>query len=123
MCLVKSSELQGAVAIPYEIVRSIIALPTAVFEVKIGNIGDNIELLNAERQVIAAQQEYLDFLAEASRVEGSPGKQTFEGPHESQIANPKTVTLTGIAKASMDTLQSSVLDRICSSAPGVIGVE
>lgn len=126
MCLVKTSELQSAVAVPYEIARSIVALPTQIFEVKIGNISDNAELLRAETAVVTAQKEYLDFLTGVSR-DFSNTKKGFvplPGKDDPKAIQRPSVTVPNIeesASATLATLQSSaVLNQICKDAPSVI---
>jgi len=126
MCLVKTSELQSAVNVPYEIAKSIIALPTQVFEVKIGNISDNIELLSAERNVIAAQQQYLDFLANPTMT-GAPSSGAKNGVSpDPAIPNPipdkdsDKFPVKPSTVATLASLESSVLNDICKNAPSVI---
>jgi hypothetical protein len=124
MCLVKTSELQGAVMVPYEIVRSIIALPTAVFEVKIGNIGDNIDLLGAEAKVVRAQMEYLDFLADQTKdAVKSPLPKKEEVPLPGipdPTARPAKIAIVDSVSARLSELDSGVLKQICSDAPSVL---
>jgi len=125
MCLVKTSELESAVTVPYEIAKSIVALPTQVFEVKIGNASDNIELLKAESSVVKAQQDYLGFLADAT-------KSTFTNPNKNEVVplptkdskdalpNPIAITVDKGIVGNADSLKSDVLDQICQNAPSVI---
>jgi hypothetical protein len=121
MCLVKTSELQSAVQVPYEIAKSIIVLPTQVFEVKIGNVNDNISLLQAENGLIQAQQDYLDLLNDQT-------KKTFTNPTDKSvqplpdIPNPlaETVPVPRSTFANLSELQSSVLTQICANAPSVL---
>ena len=130
MCLVKTSELESAVAVPYEVAKSIVALPTQIFEVKIGNIGDNIQLLNAEKAVIAAQQQYLEFLTDETKKEMTNKLDKKEAVALPGIPNPiaplapATPTATSIlpsSVATMATLKSdSVLKQICRDAPSII---
>jgi len=122
MCLVKTSELQSAVNVPYEIAKSIVALPTQVFEVKIGNISDNIQLLKAEQDLIAAQHQYLDFLANPGMIAGAPTSAdegasddpTLPTPTRPKVPVPKSTV------ATLASLESSVLKEICKNAPSVI---
>jgi hypothetical protein len=118
MCLVKTSELQSAVLVPYEIAKSIVALPTQIFEVKIGNISDNVALVSAENDVVAAQKQYLDFLASS----GSSSGAALEGAKpDPEIPNPTTISVPKSSIANMEELKSTVLDKICDNAPSVIG--
>lgn len=126
MCLVKTSELQSAVLVPYEIAKSIVALPTEIFEVKIGNITDNSALLDAERRVVDAQKTYLTALTDVSM---KSFKNTAQKPPDPTIPNPiaplapATPTATSIlpsSVANMNNLESTVLDQICRNAPSII---
>jgi hypothetical protein len=122
MCLVKTSELESAVMVPYEIAKSIVALPTQIFEVKIGNISDNVALLNAERDVVAAQKQYLDFLADPSLIAGAPSGVAADGQKaDPAIPNPTTISIPQSSIANIEALQSTVLDKICENAPSIIG--
>lgn len=70
-CVSKGSEVEGAVEIPLEVVRSIVALPTQIVMVRIDEATKGAELLRAERDLINVQQQYIDFLADP--------KKKFEG--------------------------------------------
>ena len=121
MCLVKTSELQSAVAVPYEIVKSIVALPSQIFEVKIGNVSDNIDLLTAEKKVILAQKEYLEFLTNETSKTFTNSVPKAVDPLETKdkkLPDPRAVTF-GFSRATLEDLQSSVLDQICRNAPSV----
>jgi hypothetical protein len=124
MCLVKTSELQSAVEVPYEIAKSIVALPTEVFEVKIGNINDNIALLQAEDALIKAQKDYLDFLGDQARmdiIESNKRQPVPLDPATDKIPqkfNPATMPSSSVA--TLAALNSGVLSDICAKAPTVI---
>lgn len=131
MCLVKTSELESAVAVPYEIAKSIVALPTQIFEVKIGNISDNIQLLTAEKNVVDAQKAYLDLLADVAAdtvknpLQKKEAVQLPAGAVPNPIAPlaPSTPTAASIlpsTAANLASLQSSVLTQICRNAPSII---
>lgn len=122
MCLVKTSELEGAVAVPYEIAKSIVALPTQIFEIKIGNISDNIELLQAERKVVLAQQEYLDFLSDITQQAAAGGDKQVVPLEQGNNTLPRPTQINlGFGQATTDSLmQSDVLKQICSNAPSII---
>jgi hypothetical protein len=123
MCLVKTSELQSAVQVPYEIAKSIIALPTQGFEVKIGNVNDNIKLLQAENDLIQAQQNYLDTLNDQTKnTFTNPPDQQVQPLSNSDIPNPlaNTAQIERSTFANLSELQSSVLSQICLNAPSVL---
>ena len=61
-CVSKRSELLAAMEIPLEVVRSIVALPSAVLMVRIDEVTKNNELLSAERDLIKVQRQYISFL-------------------------------------------------------------
>lgn len=67
-CLFKGSEVLGAIDIPLEIVRSIVKLPTAMFQVKIDEFTRSKQLIEAEQQLVLTQKAYIDFL---NRKEGA----------------------------------------------------
>jgi hypothetical protein len=122
MCLVKTSELQSAVQVPYEIAKSLIVLPTQVFEVKIGNVNENISLLQAENGLIQAQQDQLDLLNDQTNKTFT-SKTPKDAEQLSNIPNPlaaSTVPVPRSAFASLSELQSSVLTQICANAPSVL---
>lgn len=123
MCLVKTSELLSAVQVPYEIAKSIVALPTQIFEVKIGNIKDNIDLLNAEKAVVTAQAEYLEYLSDVSKKTAAEAADTASPLEANKLPKPaQAITTLGFQQATTESLQSSVLKQICRSAPSAIGV-
>jgi hypothetical protein len=62
VCLFKSSELNEAVEIPLEVVKSIVRLPTEIFQIQYDQIADSNNLLLAEKQLIQAQREQLELL-------------------------------------------------------------
>jgi hypothetical protein len=61
-CVSKSSELLAAMDIPLEVVRSIVALPTAILQVRIDEVTRSNDLVAAERDLISLQRQYLAFL-------------------------------------------------------------
>jgi hypothetical protein len=118
MCTVKTSELLGAVQIPYEVVKSIVALPTEIFEFKIGNTSDNIELVQAESALLNAQRQYLDFLDDNTK--------TLERPNTSaeplKLSSPLGSPLSGqptLASFATENAKSP-LNKICANAPEVV---
>lgn len=119
MCLVKTSELESAVQVPYEIARSIIVLPTEIFEVKIGNVNDNIALVKAEKDLIAAQQSYLDFIGDETKKDFTSSLPKSVDPVPT-IPNPNAVSVDASTIATMSELQSNILNNICKDAPLVI---
>jgi hypothetical protein len=70
-CVSKKSELLAAMEIPLEVVRSIVALPTAVLMVRVDQVTKNNELLGAERDLLKLQRQYIGFLLD-SKATTSP---------------------------------------------------
>jgi hypothetical protein len=62
-CVAKGSELEGFVDIPLQISRSIVALPTAVFQVRINQTKNEAALIQAETNLVKLQNAYLAALA------------------------------------------------------------
>jgi hypothetical protein len=77
LCVSKKSELQAAVEIPLEVVRSIVALPTEILLVRIDEVKGQQQLLEVETQVIAMQKQLIAFLADPTKQKptysGTPG--------------------------------------------------
>jgi hypothetical protein len=61
-CVSKKSELLAAMEIPLEVVRSIVALPTAILQVRIDEVTRSNDLAAAERDLISIQRQYISFL-------------------------------------------------------------
>jgi hypothetical protein len=61
-CVSKRSELLSAVEIPLEVVRSIVALPTQVLQVRIDEVTKSNELLRAQTDLIKLQRQYISYI-------------------------------------------------------------
>ena len=57
--------------IPLEVVRSIVALPTAILQVRIDEVTRSNDLIAAEKNLIATQRQYIAFLLDP-KVMSSP---------------------------------------------------
>lgn len=61
-CVSKSSEVEGFVSIPYQISRSIVAVPTQMLQLQIDQVAQSGNLVAAEKRVLAVQQAQLNLL-------------------------------------------------------------
>jgi hypothetical protein len=111
-CVYKSSEVKEAITIPLEIVKSVAALPTAMFQVQFDNVTNARQLAEAENSVIQAQIAYLAFLNKGttgSTGGARPGQPTAETFGQSDASK--------FTQLSFDDSQISFWNNICN-APG-----
>lgn len=73
VCMAKGSEVEGFIQIPLDVVYGIVSLPSVTISAELSLKAKQIGLLDAQKQVLTAQQAYLDFLAGAA---GSATKQS-----------------------------------------------
>jgi hypothetical protein len=73
VCMAKGSEVEGFIQIPLDVVYGIVSLPSVTISAELELKSKQIGLLDAQKQVLTAQQAYLDFLAGAA---GSATKQS-----------------------------------------------
>ena len=59
--------------IPLEVVRSIVALPTAIFQVRIDEVTRSDQLVAAETTLIKTQREYIKFLLDPAAAKPTSG--------------------------------------------------
>lgn len=78
-CVSKSSELEGFVAIPLEIAKSIVSVPASIVAVRINQIDAKKQLAGLERQLFQIQRVHLAKLAgEEAEIPGDlPGQKDF----------------------------------------------
>ena len=67
-CVSKQSELLAAMNIPLEVVRSIVALPTAILQVRIDEVTKSEQLVAAEKSLIVTQQQYIKYLLDPKQA-------------------------------------------------------
>jgi len=110
-CVFKSSEAIEAVTIPVEIVKSVVALPTSILQVRFDNVTGARELAEAENNVIRAQIAYLEYL----------NTRTPTNPNPTKPAHPGAMTIGQTSKFNKlefnDTAQLGFWDSICNQ-PG-----
>jgi hypothetical protein len=98
-CVAKSSEIEHFVSIPYEIARSIVALPSAVIKVKINQAEKSQELIEAETKLFKIQEAHLKALQSG----------TFNSV--GSVADPKPLeTVNQTVGAWPETLSTPAID-------------
>jgi hypothetical protein len=79
-CVSKGSEIEGAVQIPLEVSRALVALPASIIQVKIGSTNKESDLAKAQLAVLSTQQAAINALLQgtsyASPAGLKPGGQT-----------------------------------------------
>lgn len=121
VCLTKGSEVAGFVNIPLDVVYGVIALPTQTIQASINSAATRKNLLDAQSQLLQAQQAYIAYLKDPSptTLAGVKG-DTSAGPLKlgSDIpAPPDTTALLTDYKLSGDSAaigDDDVLKDICS---------
>lgn len=113
-CVFKSSEALEAVTIPLEIVKSVVALPTGIFQVRFDNVTGARDLAQAQDDVIRAQISYLEFLNNVAT--GKPGGTVPDQPNRPQ--QPAAVTYgqtSKFSKLEFKQEQTTFWDSICNA--------
>lgn len=128
-CLAKTSELQGVVEIPYEIVRSVVALPTQIIKVRVGAAHDERSALVAEREVLDLQAKAIglntasikdrerllgELAAGAATVSSNSSSMGSQGNNVRQPTLGQPTTLTDLyqtASATFNKLQESLCGK------------
>jgi len=80
VCIAKTSEIENFVAIPFEIARSLVALPTQIVQVKINRIAREEELARVEDQFIKTQAALIKTQLEKKAQPGLPGVPKADTP-------------------------------------------
>jgi hypothetical protein len=88
VCIAKTSEIENFVAIPFEISRSIVALPAQIVQVKINRIAKQTDLANVESFYIQTQAALLATLA---------GQQA-SNPGQAPAATPAVTVANNVAE-------------------------
>lgn len=125
VCIYKGSELLAASYIPLQIVQSIVALPTAVIQVKIDQTQNLAALTRAEDELIKTQIAHLKYLSD---LEADPTKATpatavqsntgtfvsHRGKDDNKAYTTVTSGLTGAAdrEKTCPTPDATVLDPL-----------
>jgi hypothetical protein len=73
-CVSKSSEVEGFVAIPLQISKSIVALPASILSVQIDQTQTQTKLVKAEQQLYQVQQAYLNAMQTGNYQSGTVEK-------------------------------------------------
>jgi hypothetical protein len=122
MCLAKTAELQSAVRIPYEIVRSIVALPGQAIAIEIDEINSTIALVDIETEILKTQQARIKALAgdNARRAANLPAADKSAVPLDTTGVLSSSYSVGGLLTASAVTGKNAVLERICKGAPGIV---
>ncbi|MER8859039.1 hypothetical protein NKI09_15455 [Mesorhizobium sp. M0757] len=90
-CVAKGSEVEGFIQIPLDVVYGIVSLPSVTITAELELKAKQIGLLDAQKQVLIAQEAYLDFLADSSK--GTASQKTGK-------ALSKDETSLGFSKAA-----------------------
>jgi hypothetical protein len=89
VCIFKASEVLAAVQIPLEVVKSIARLPTQVFQLQYDEITQSKQLVQAQTNLLAAQQKYMKLLNNAESSTDSASGNIQSPRTDFQIAaNP-----------------------------------
>lgn len=124
-CVAKGSEVEGFVDIPFQISRSIVALPSAILKVRIDQIGNEQSLLEAETQLVKVQAAYLAALSSGNFTAPSGTPSSFMPPGKTSTASldvPSDLTnnpINGMAPSFggdlfQDNSAADNLNNLCS---------
>jgi hypothetical protein len=89
VCVAKTSEIENFVAIPFEISRSLVALPAQIVQVKVNRIAKETDLANVESLYIQTQAALLKTLA---------GQQAQNPDQTFQPTTPPTIVSSAADK-------------------------
>ena len=89
VCIAKTSELENFAAIPFEIARSLVALPTQIVQVKINRIAKEEELARVEDAFIQTQAALIKTrLGQTPQPVGGDTSEATQKPITSALFNP-----------------------------------
>jgi hypothetical protein len=112
VCIAKTSEIENFVAIPFEISRSLVALPSQIVQVKINRIAKETELAQVENNFIMTQAALLNTLA-GQKVQ-NPG-QTIPAADTPPIVDRIFADPALAADANKFTLNDTTKDWIAQN--------
>jgi hypothetical protein len=128
-CVSKSSEVENFVAIPFEIARSLVVLPSRILSVRINRTGQRTELANAENLFLKMQTALLEAqqTGKFTKPDGTPAT-----PKDIAMGGTKLPDLEGDAlppgfDAPLDVFKfddpkvSEIIKKICSDPLGSSG--
>lgn len=100
-CIAKGSEVEGFIQIPLDVVYGVVSLPSITITAELELKGKQIGLLEAQKQVLAAQQAYLDFLADSTKAsaEQTSGTALTKNTDSLGFATPKFATTAATSSA------------------------
>lgn len=99
MCLFKGSEMLAAVQIPLEVVKSIVRLPTEVFQLQYDEVTQSSQLAKAQNDLLLAQQKYLALLnSPASTTDPANGSVSAVQPFEIKVTDEADLQKLGDIK-------------------------
>lgn len=112
-CVSKTSELEGAVQIPLQIARGIVAVPASIIQIRVDQIKGQDELLQAQTNLYNVQKAYLEALT--SRQFTSPGGPTSVTPPALalDLSMPGDLALRGPAREYGQDLFGADLKNLC----------
>ncbi len=128
VCIAKSSEIENFVAIPFEIARSIVALPAQIVQVKVNRFAKEEELARVENLLIQTQATLLKTQLTQKPQTGPNGSvPKAEQPTKVSALFKKNAftgldpganrfTLTGEAQ----TRQQEIINRLCDNSPLIV---
>lgn len=114
-CVSKTSEVEGFVEIPLQISKSLVALPGAIVTVRIDQIKQRQELINAQEKLYLMQEAYLKALAkENPDIPDPPKTKGFPAAADpSKYVVPSDLTRQGDAPGYGQDLLARKLDEVC----------
>ena len=119
MCLLKGSEALAAVEIPLEVVKSIVRLPTEVFQLQYDEVNQSKALVKAQTDLLRAQDQYLTLLNSTSSTT-APASGSVSVPDPNFKLTPDRTDLTGSTLGALDELASfSACNPAAPGAPKI----
>ncbi len=128
VCIAKSSEIENFVAIPFEIARSIVALPAQIVQVKVNRFAKEDELARVENLLIQAQAQMLKTQLTQKPQTGPKGDSSEAKQPTKVSALFKKGAFTGLDPAAnkftltgeAQQRQQDVINRLCDNSPLIV---
>jgi hypothetical protein len=129
VCIAKSSEIENFVAIPFEVARSIVALPAQIVQVRINRIAKEEELARVEDQFIRTQAALLQTQLDQKQrtvdsVDTTPAKTTTvidpafqKGAYTGLAADANSFT---IADPDLQKQQQDIITKLCNKNTDIL---
>lgn len=118
-CVSKTSEIEGFVEIPLQVSKSLVALPGSILMVRIDQVKQRQDLIQAQKQLFSMQQAYMQALAgNGPAIPGAPTQKDYPAAIDpSKYVVPGDLTKQDDAPGYGQDLFTRKLDEVCTGKP------